>query len=184
MQPDGLATAYLRSVMNNKEFCYSPHPASKYCVQGGDYCGGYGVRSVVRNDLAVWNLLWLSDPTVDRLLTWHPDDVMNAPLDSPILQASIRTADENLGAQPVRRLVTTLLPSKFVLALKADIKLARALSLYKMLGTEWMERVESRALDYRGVLESNGRVVQVNFGRSPATALFEGTTLTAEVLGM
>jgi len=167
--------------IEQKQICYSPYPPTDYSVRGGKYWAGYGARTPVNSDLAVWNLLWLSEPSVDSLLVWHPDDVMSAPLDSPILQAAIRTADENFGTQPVRQSVTSLLPSRFWQQLAAAPKLARALSLHKLLGAEWFRRVEARAAAYRGVLEHNGKVLQVNFSR-PVTRLSDGPKLNAAVV--
>lgn len=94
----------------------------------------------------------------------------------------METADQVLGAHTVRTLVTYLLPVKFCERLRLDPKLIKTLNLHKLLGAAWLPAMERRAADYRGVLESNGRVVQVNFSKRPATNLQVGPKLNAAIL--
>jgi hypothetical protein len=167
--------------MKNKvERRYSPRPVGDYAVQGRSGKLGYGMRECVAGDLAVWNLLWLSDPLVDLLLTWPPELADSAPLDSPLLQACIATAGESLGSAAMRDLVTELLPGAFAMRVTSEAKAARKLSLYKLLGVRWLRGLEVRAAIYRSRLESDGTVLHLH----PATNLDAGPKLGAVALGL
>ncbi len=153
--------------IEQKEICYSPWPPTDYAVSNGEIKSGYGARAQLTGDLAIWNLLWISGAEVDDMLTWPPEHVMHAPLCTPLSRACMETAEQLLGTEPIRKLVTPLPPVHLGAPRKKKKRLTKPLSLHKLLGAEWFRRVEKRAAEYRGTVASNGKVLQVSFARRP-----------------
>ncbi len=48
-----------------EEICYSPHPPEKYV---GPHGFGLGNSVTYKNDLQLWNLIWMSEPLLDKYL--------------------------------------------------------------------------------------------------------------------
>lgn len=123
---------------------YSPHPLSEYRLYDMPVCEARRIEQVEpwEKQVAVWNLFWLSSPSVDILpIGGKRPDWFKHYEAHPVALASVMSdalADENLSR------ILLLHPIRFLRAFEIDC--LESYECYGTLGGEvWVETVSKRA---------------------------------------
>jgi hypothetical protein len=123
---------------------YSPRPASAYQRYWHErqLWIGVGQLPFVIESPALWNLLWLSAPEVDKVLD-EDLPTMQMPAWINATEACQETIVQNLGGAPISGLLLSLPPLKFVAkVLKHG---PEGLAIYQSLGDPWIKTIKKRA---------------------------------------
>lgn len=91
---------------------WSPHPRESYAVDVDGTRAGLGLHPAFE-DVGIWNLFWLSSPSIDQLITWdkEPDTV---PVYVPSIAYAIGTGEQYLGGQLIKELTKQLTAAEFL----------------------------------------------------------------------
>ncbi|MDI1360641.1 hypothetical protein [Methylotenera sp.] len=138
---------------------FSPHDIKNYVrtLPSGEQVG-FGSYSVLES-LAAWNLFYLSEPLADIAITCS-DNATYPKFSDMIYPCHLETSVN----KELAKALETLSPTECVEAIKSMNY--RAMEPYKLLGELWINIMELKAAGPRGVIESSGNVVSVNFGGS------------------
>jgi hypothetical protein len=150
---------------------YSPEPRQAYAKLYNGHLIGLGMQREVQQDYALWNLLWLSDPSLDKLLTWPDDKIEAMPLSSPWLATCVATVGQKLGENPVSVLLRSLSAPTFVERVK-NAEHAH-FEVVKRGGAAWLRIAELRSRGAREMERVVGNVQFVDFrkeGKRPPAA--------------
>ena len=151
--------------------CYSLHPPGSYTrVDPNEgYTIGIGrefalhLLSQPAHALAAWNLYWLSDPLVDRLLV-EPFDPGSG-INLEMCAACWRAIPQTVGDRTLQDLLVHMRPAELVQHIRAHPH--GHLEPYKLKAEEWIATISVRSQEYRGIHAREGNVVHVTFrGRS------------------
>lgn len=140
---------------------YSPESPRAYAKLYNGHLIGLGTHGEVRRDRAVWNLLWLSDPAIDRLLNWPEDKVGSMPLLSPWLAPCVATVGQQLGENSVGVLLRSLSAPLFVERVKREDH--AHLAVVKHGGASWLRVAEVRSRNAREIERVVGNVSFIDF---------------------
>ena len=150
-----------------KSFVYSPHPAERYRVPVPEACS---VRAIAElpHPVALWNMLWLSVPSVDHLLApiqgeewikWNRGVALSLP---PLIRDVVE--DDELA------LMLTRQPDEFIAWFQSQDQ--TIFDAHDALGDIWVETVLDRAeqaarrlLKPRQVVRMVDNVLHFDFGR-------------------
>jgi len=150
---------------------YSPEPRRAYAKLYNGHLIGLGTQREVQQDHAVWNLLWLSDPTLDKLLAWPDEKIGAMPLSSPWLASCIATVGQKLGENSVGVLLRSLSAPTFVERVK-NTEHAH-FEVVKRGGAAWLRIAELRSRGAREMERVVGNVRFIDFrkdGNKPLVA--------------
>ncbi len=137
---------------------YSPNIMKSYVrtLPSGDV--GFGTYGYLESE-AVWNLFYLSEPLVDVSVTWS--DASSYPTYSEMIYPCYLEVTSN---KELAEALETLTPTEFLAKLKTmDYQ---NMEPYKLLGDQWLNIMEAKVKQPRGIITTDGNVLKVNFGSS------------------
>lgn len=149
---------------------YSPESPQAYAKLYNGHLIGLGTHGAVRRDHAVWNLLWLSDPSLDNILTWPDDKVGSMPLLSPWLEPCVATVAQRLGENSVGVLLRSLSAPAFVDRVAQHEH--SHLEVVRRGGVNWLRVAKLRSKIAREMERIEGNVCFIDFrqNKKPVTA--------------
>jgi hypothetical protein len=107
---------------------FSPRPAAAYVTTVDGQAVGPGTNKDLAENLAAWNLYWLSFPRLEE----HTDDGGGKPLPfslDPLIPQALLTATQFVGNTRVADLAVNLTPDRFIIEMQrrphADLALAK-----------------------------------------------------------
>lgn len=151
---------------------YSPEPRQAYAKLYNGHLIGLGTHTEVQRDHAVWNLLWLSDPTLDQLLAWPDEKIGAMPLSSPWLAPCIATVGQKLAENSVGVLLRSLSAPSFVERVKEEEH--GHLEVVKRGGAAWLRIAEQRSRGAREMERAVGNVRFIDFRKDGKKSMAAG----------
>ena len=121
------------------EYLYSPYPAESYRMLEGAKCE-VGWIQEAQYPLALWNLFWLSNPSVDRVLDRSRPWWLSYRPQAGLLKALV----EDLHRDSTR-MVNRLEGHPLAFRVWFDEQPHEAMSLWQLGGQEWVDAVVDRA---------------------------------------
>lgn len=142
---------------------YSPHPPEAYThPSGAKGRVGIGREMIGPERLPHWNLYWLSDPGLDDFLadaeTWNRTA---RGIDLNMFRACYLATKQKVGGRTVGEMICSLKPTDFVEYLKGHRH--KHLAPYKLRRKKWVDVIEQRSVQFRGLLGKTGNVLHANF---------------------
>lgn len=138
-------------ISTEEGICYSPYPRSAYMRETDGVPWGITSFFDRPEDLQMWNIMWLSLPSLDDYLAEPPDranwDAISKGLDTFLMGMLLRALydDEDrgdFGDPPIREMLK-LPPLEFMRQLRK--RPYRTLSAYIEYGEVWMNTMQKRA---------------------------------------
>ncbi len=145
---------------------YSPAPAELFGYFDPSTATYLGLGKEIMShekSFALWNLIWLSFPSIDSLLDHeHPKNafvITETVFD--LISALRKTLMQKCSGKTIKTLLRQLNP----IELTEHISLSRHnhLEIYKALGPSWIATINTRAKQYRGEQSRNNGVIFANF---------------------
>ena len=123
---------------------YSPHPIQTYVRSVDKFAVGPGCDPRLTENLAAWNIYWLSYPNLEAATDLHTvGEPIYRELD-PLAGAAVETASQNIRGCKISELAT-LLPALTLIELLTKERGWR-LALSDFFGRElWLDVMDSRA---------------------------------------
>lgn len=146
-----------------KERLWSPFPPHVYTLPGPDKTLRFGPgRSPDFQDIPTWNLYWLTEPSVDNILTMPASQwcmVENWPQWGRTCAA---TVEQKVRNRPLGDWIWELNAAEFVVWLTHCTEL-ESLQIYKERGAHLMTTIRERVAQQKGVERRESNIVFVRF---------------------